>query len=367
MKLMSRPNIPNRERLFGRIEQALDDRRLSNDGPFVQELEQQIAKLHQVRHCVAVSSGTVGLEIAVRALGLEGEVILPSFTFIATAHVLQWLGIRPVFCDVAGHNIDPNRIEELITPRTTGIMGVHVWGRPCQTERLERIAREHDLQLLFDAAHAFGCSHRGRMIGRFGDAEVFSFHATKVFHTLEGGAILTDDDEVAEKAQLLRNFGFLDYDDVVCLGINGKMNEISAAAGLTMLEQLDEIVAANLRNHRRYQAELEGLEGIRLVEHDDDQRNNYHYVVIEVDEGKAGISRNDLIYALDKEGIVARRYFYPGCHRMEPYRSLQPHAGLLLPETERLVERVMVLPSGTAIEERDVIRVCQVIRSYTGC
>jgi dTDP-4-amino-4,6-dideoxygalactose transaminase len=364
MKLMSRPNIPNRERLFGRIGRALDGRRLSNDGPFVQELEYKVAELHQVEHCIAVNSGTMGLEIAARALGLEGEVILPSFTFVATAHILQWLGIRPVFCDVAGHHIDPERIEELITPRTTGIMGVHTWGQPCQVKLLERIARKHRLRLLFDAAHAFGCSHRGRMIGRFGDAEVLSFHATKVFHTLEGGAILTDDDEVAEKAQLLRNFGFLDYDDVVCLGINGKMNEISAAVGLTMLEQLDEIVAVNLLNHRRYQAELEGLAGIRLVEYDGSQRNNYHYVVIEVDEEKTGISRNDLIYALDREGIVARRYFYPGCHRMEPYRSLQPHAGLLLPETERLVKRVMVLPSGTAIGERDVMRVCQVIRSY---
>ena len=364
MKLMSRPNTPNRERLFKRIGRALDDRRLSNDGPFVQELEYQVAELHQVEHCVAVSSGTMGLEIAARALGLEGEVILPSFTFIATAHVLQWLGIRPVFCDVAKHHIDPERIEELITPRTTGIVGVHTWGQPCQVKLLERIARKHRLRLLFDAAHAFGCSHRRRMVGEFGDAEVLSFHATKVFHTLEGGAILTDDDEIAEKARLLRNFGFLDYDDVICLGINGKMNEVSAAVGLTMLEQLDEIVAANLRNYRQYRAELEGLEGIRLVEHDDSQRNNYHYVVIEVDEEKAGISRDDLIYALDREGIVARRYFYPGCHRMEPYRSLQPHAGLLLPETEQLVKRVMVLPSGTAIEEKDVIQVCQVIRSY---
>ena len=177
MKLMSRPNIPNRERLFKRIGKALDNRRLSNDGPFVQELEYQVAELHQVRHCVAVSSGTMGLEIAVRALGLEGEVILPSFTFVATAHILQWLGIKPVFCDVAGHHIDPGRVEELITPRTTGIMGVHVWGQSCQVERLEQIAREHDLRLLFDAAHAFGCS-----VG--GDINVLSFHATKVTRVL---------------------------------------------------------------------------------------------------------------------------------------------------------------------------------------
>lgn len=350
--------------MFERIGRALDGRQLSNDGPFVQELERRVAELHQVKHCVAVSSGTVGLEIAARALGLEGEVILPSFTFVATAHALQWLGIRPVFCDVTGHHIDPDRIEELITPRTTGIVGVHVWGQSCQVERLGRIAGERDLRLLFDAAHAFGCSHRGRMMGGFGDAEVLSFHATKVFHTLEGGAILTDDDGTAERARLLRDFGFTDYDEVACMGINGKMNEVSAAVGLTMLEQLDEIVAANQRNYRRYRAELEGLPGIGLIEHDD--RNNHHYVVAEISEEEAGISRDDLILALGKEGILARRYFYPGCHRMEPYRSLQPHAGLLLPETERLVERVMVLPSGTAMEEGDVIRVCQVIRDYVG-
>lgn len=360
------PNIGDTDRLYQRIGDALDRRWLTNYGPFVQELEEQIAALLGVGHCVAVCNGTVALEIAIRVLGMRGEVIVPSFTFVATAHALQWQGIKPVFCDVADgtYNIDPARVEELITPNTTGIIGTHVWGKPCEIYQLDSIAHRHKLTLLFDAAHAFRCSYWGQPVGQFGDMEVFSFHATKFFNTFEGGAIVTRHKGLADKARHMCNFGFVDTDVVDYVGTNGKMNEISAAMGLTNLESLDEFVSANRRNYKHYKAELEDLDGVTLIGYNEEEQNNYQYIVLEVFQDRAGICRDDLMYALQKENILARRYFYPGCHRMEPYRSYQPHAGLLLPVTEKLVERVLVLPTGTAIGEREVNRICQVVQDY---
>ena len=361
---VGRPNLPDRDRLLARIGEVLDRRWLTNDGPCVRELEERVSAFLDVRHCVAMCNGTVALEIAIRAAGLSGEVIVPSLTFVATAHALQWQQITPVFCDVdpRTHNLDVARVEELITPRTTGIIGVHLWGRPCDVEGLERVARRRDLVVLYDAAHAFGCSHRGRMIGSFGHGEVLSFHATKVFNTLEGGALVTNDDALAGRARLMRNFGFEGYDAVGYIGTNGKMNEISAATGLAGLECLDDFVAANRRNHERYRRGLAGVPGITVLRYDDAERCNYQYVVSEVEERLTGIGRDRLVEVLWAENVMARRYFYPGCHAMEPYRSFFPHARLLLPETERLAARLMTLPTGTAVDEATVDRVCELVR-----
>lgn len=360
---VGRPNIGNRERLLERINDMLDRRWLTNNGPYVQELEQRICELLGVKHCVAMCNGTVALEIAIRALGLHGEVIVPSFTFVATAHALQWQEITPVFCDVAPgtHHIDPARVEELITPRTTGIIGVHVWGQACDVEALVEIAHRRNLKLMFDAAHAFACSYKGQMIGNFGDAEVFSFHATKFFNSFEGGAVVTNDDELAEKLRFMRNFGFAGYDDVDYVGINGKMTEICAAMGLTSLESLDEFIAVNYRNYKAYERELADIPGLKLFRYDENEKCNYQYIIVEVDEEVAGVSRDQLVEFLHAHNVLARRYFYPGCHRMEPYRSYFPHAGLLLPETEKLTQRVMSLPTGTAVDEEIVQQVCNLI------
>jgi dTDP-4-amino-4,6-dideoxygalactose transaminase len=361
---VGRPNIGNRERLLERINDILDRRWLTNAGPYVKQLEGAIAKLLGVKHCVAMCNGTVALENAIRALRLSGEVIVPSFTFVATAHALQWQEITPVFCDVdpLTHNISPLQVEEMITPKTTGIIGVHLWGRACNVEALTEIARRHKLKLLFDAAHAFRCSYKGRMVGSFGDAEVFSFHATKFFNTMEGGAIATNDDDLAAKLCLMKNFGFTDYDRVDYLGVNGKMNEISAAMGLTALESLDDFVQINKENYRTYRIELAGLPGLRILAYDEKEKCNYQYVVLEVDEVTTNIDRDQLVEILHAENVLARRYFYPGCHRMEPYRSHFPHAGLVLPNTERLTKRVFSLPTGTAIGNEDIKGVCQILR-----
>lgn len=203
-------------------------------------------------------NATVALEIASRALNLHGEVIVPSYTFIATAHALQWQEITPVFCDIdpATHNIDPTKIERLITPRTTGIIGVHVWGRGCDTEAIEEIAARRNLKLMYDASHGFACSKGGRMLGTFGECEVFSFHATKFLNCFEGGAVVTNNDDLAEKMRLMRNFGFQGFDNVVYLGVNGKLTEIHAAMGLTNLEAIEDIIAMKPAKLRSLQGGL---------------------------------------------------------------------------------------------------------------
>jgi dTDP-4-amino-4,6-dideoxygalactose transaminase len=362
---VGRPNIGDREEFLKYAEEIFDRRWLSNNGPMVQELERQIARYLDVKHCVAMCNGTVALEIAIRALALEGEVIVPSYTFIATAHALHWQAITPVFADIdpATHTLDVDAVRRMITPRTTGIIGVHLWGRGAAVEELQAIADEYDLRLMFDAAHAFACSHKGRMIGNFGACEVLSFHATKFFNTFEGGAVVTNNDRLAETMRLMRNFGFAGLDNVIYPGTNGKMIEIAAAMGLVNLHALDRVIDANLRNYRVYQRELADLPGISLLSFDESERNNYQYVVMEVG-AECPVSRDRIIQALHAENILARKYFWPGCHKMQPYRDLYPHAGLLLPNTEQVADRVVVLPTGTTVSEADAATICAILRSF---
>lgn len=360
---VGRPNIGNRERLMERINDMLDRRWFTNNGPYVQEFEQRLAEYTGVKHAIAMTNATIAQEIAVRAAGISGEVIIPSFTFVATAHALQWQEITPVFCDIAPgtHHIDPARVEAMITPRTSAILGVHVWGAPCEIDALSEIAQRRGLHLMFDAAHAIGCSYKGEMIGRFGEAEIVSFHATKFLNSFEGGAVLTNDDALADRIRYMRNFGFAGVDKVDYVGTNGKMSEVAAAMGLTSMESIAEIIAVNQHNYLAYQAGLANLPGVKLFAYDQTQRNNFQYVILEIDEAEAGISRDQLVKILHAENVLARRYFYPGCHQMEPYRSYYPHAGLLLPETEKLTQRVMSLPTGTAVDETAVETICGIL------
>lgn len=362
---VGRPNLGNRAEFLQRIETMLDRRYLTNSGPFEREFERRVAELLGVRHCVAMCNATIALEIAIRALELKGEVIVPSFTFVATAHALQWQQITPVFCDIdpRTHNLDPAKIQARITPRTTGILAVHLWGRPGPIGALQKIADANGLALLFDAAHAFGCRQGDRLIGGFGRAEVLSFHATKFINAGEGGAVVTNDPALAERMQLMKNFGFAGYDNVISIGTNGKMNEISAALGLTHLDCLDAFTETNRAHFRVYEESLAGIPGLSLLKYRAEQSPNYQYVVAEVEERAMGLTRDELIAVLHAEQILARRYFYPGVHRMEPYRSLFPEAGAHLPETEALARRVLVLPTGTGVTSADIAKICAVIGS----
>src|SRR5580700_8437806 len=361
---VGRPNIGDKEQLLARIGEVVDRRWLTNSGPCVEEFEQSLRQLLGVSHCESMCNATDGLQLAIRAMEMSDEVIVPAFTFIATAHAVQWLGFTPVFCDVDPHThtIDPARVEELITPRTTGIVGVHLWGQPCDIEALEGIKRRHRLKLLFDSAHAFNCSWRGRMIGNFGDAEVFSFHATKVFNTFEGGALATNNADLARRVRQMRNFGFSGIDRTDALGTNAKMSEASAAMGLTNLESLSVFLAANHRNYTAYQEGLEGIPGVRMLQYDTSEKRNYQYIVLEVDESRALLTRDHLQDILWAENVLARRYFYPGCHRMEPYASTMPNVGSRLPVTERLARRVLVLPTGTAVDAEQIEIICGILR-----
>ncbi|MGZ5545325.1 MAG: DegT/DnrJ/EryC1/StrS family aminotransferase, partial [Limisphaerales bacterium] len=243
-----------------------------------------------------------------------------------------------------------------------GIVGVHLWGRPCDVEALEDIARRHRLKVMYDAAHAFGCSSNGRMVGNFGACEVYSFHATKFLNSFEGGAIVTNDDQLATKLRFMRNFGFAGYDKVDYLGVNGKMTEICAAMGLTSLEAIDDVITINRRNHGTYSEQLRDVTGTCLVQYDRSEHQNFQYVVLQVDGNVAPLNRDELLQVLHAENVLARRYFWPGCHRMEPYRTLQPKAAKQLPHTETIASRVLILPTGQEVSTKTVRQICGIIR-----
>ena len=364
---VGRPNIGNREAFLARVGQILDNQWLTNNGPMVQEFEQRIAQYLGVKHCVAMCNGTIALEIAIRALNLKGEVIVPSWTFIATAHALYWQDITPVFADIdpRTHNLDPAAVRRMITPRTSGIIGVHLWGRAAPVDELQAIADEHKLKLLFDAAHAFGSTYKGRTIGHFGACEVLSFHATKAFNTMEGGAVVTNDGALAGALRLMRNFGFHGYDNVIHPGTNGKMVEVCAAMGLTNLDMLDDVFATNRRNHAAYKAALSDVPGIHVLDYDANERNSHHYIVVEVDE-RCAATRDQIISALRAENILARKYFWPGCHKMKPYRDLFPHAGMMLRNTEKLAQKIVVLPNGHSIDDGAIDTIGNILSVLAG-
>ncbi len=368
---IGRPNIGDRAAFNKRLDKIFADHWLTNDGQFVREFESKLADYLGVKHCIAMSNGTIALELAIKALPMnnkqgQAEVIIPSMTFVATAHALKWQEVTPVFADIDAnsYNLCEKSVESLINEHTTGIIGVHLYGRPCNIDTLENLADRYQLKLAFDAAHAFGAAYDGQLIAGFGDCEVFSFHATKVFNTFEGGAVTTNDDELAEKLRLMRNFGFAGEDQVVYLGTNGKMAEVNAAMGLTNLEALPSFIEQNFQNYCTYKKTLSGIPGIKLIEHKQHEACNYHYIIVEVDAALYGAERDALKDFLSEYDVLARRYFYPGCHRMEPYKTLYPNAHRHLENTERFSERMLALPNGMQINQEQVAWLCSLIESF---
>jgi len=357
------PNLGDVELFRELVSEAFERRWFTNNGELVQRLEAIISNYLGVSHCILVSNATIGLQIAAHELGLSGEVIVPAYTFVATPHSLLWQGIKPRFVDVdpATHLIDVNLIEQAITSKTTGILGVHLWGQPCHPEALQAIADRHNLKLFFDSAHAFACGNDGTKLGSYGECEVFSFHATKFFNTFEGGAITTNDDELALRIRRAINFGFSGLDNVTQLGTNGKMSEIHAAMGIACFKTIGEIIEVNHQHYLHYRKRLSGLSGIRFFNYDKTKDTNYQYVVIEIDSKLARITRDHLMEHLHNKHIYARRYFYPGCHRMAPYGTEAYGDKAIMPQTDLLCERTMLLPTGTGITEADVGRVCDEI------
>ena len=327
----------------------------------MREFREKLEEFLQVKYCIPICNGTIALELAERALGFKDEVVLPSYTFIATAHSLQWQQIRPVFADIGENTvtIDPESIKRMLTPKTSGIIGVHVYAYPCDYTEIDKIAAERGIKVLYDAAHAFGCEVNGIPYANLGNASVFSFHATKFFNSFEGGAVATNDEALAEEIRLMSNFGFAGgvLDQVDYLGINGKMTEISAAMGLAMLDSVEEIREKNRQNYLVYREVFREIEGIDLIEPPDSMtKQNWQYVIARLNEDVFGLSRDITVEALRAENILVRRYFYPGCHRMHPYRELYPTNYKLLPETKSLSEQVISLPTGQSVDT-DVLRI----------
>jgi dTDP-4-amino-4,6-dideoxygalactose transaminase len=357
------PNVGDRA-LFARLVAEMFERRwFTNHGKLVQQFEKRLREHLGVKHCITVSNATVGLQLACRALGLTGEVILPSFTFVATPHAVAWQGLTPVFADIdpATHCLCPYSVESLITDNTSAIIGVHLWGQPCDTDRLQTIAQRYGLKLIYDAAHAFHCKNGSQMIGNFGNCEVFSFHATKFFNTFEGGAIATNDDQLASLITRMKNFGFVGNEEIDCVGTNAKLSEVAAAMGLSMFERIGEIAQCNLSNYDRYATLLSDVPGIAIRQYGDSVQRNWQYAVVEVEAETFGCTRDELLANLHQNAVLARRYFYPGCHRLKVYADTFGRTGRKLPNTDAVAERVLCLPTGTSICQQDVDVVCQII------
>lgn len=352
------PSRPDREKFLELISNCVDNNKYTNNGPLLEKLEEKIAHFLGVTNCILVANATLGIQLTAKAMELSGEVIVPAFTFIGTASALEWQGLRPVFCDVDPntHTICPKHCRELINSKTTAILGVHLWGRPCPVIELQEIAIEYNLRLFYDSAHAFGCGIGNRLLASFGDAEIFSFHATKAFQSGEGGAITTNNDALATKLRRMRNFGFLDFDKTACLGINGKMSEFHAALGLVNFESFNKSIEQNKVNYNLYCSFLSACTEISILRYT--PPHNFHYVVVEIREN-ARLTRDELWETLTKEGILARRYFYPGCHRMQPFGTLDQYKPLY--HTDQLTKRCLVLPGGPNIKPEEIALVCKII------
>jgi dTDP-4-amino-4,6-dideoxygalactose transaminase len=343
---VTRPLLPPLDRVSARLAQVWDSKWLTNGGPQHEALEAALRRRLQVEHLSLFNNGTIALVAAVKALDLSGEVITTPFTFPATPHALSWSGITPVFADLDPERLTlaPAAVEASITSRTTAILGVHVYGVPCDVEALGAIARRHRLALVYDAAHAFGVRVNGTPIGCYGDATMFSFHATKLFHTAEGGAIVSRSEELRHRIERLKNFGIADQETVETVGLNGKMSELQAVLGLEVLECMDEELARRREVIATYRRVLADVRGVTFVPEPPGVESSRQYCVIRIDPAEFGCSRDEVHEALKRNNVFTRKYFYPLCSDYASYRGLPSAAPARLPVARRAVTEVLCLP-----------------------
>jgi dTDP-4-amino-4,6-dideoxygalactose transaminase len=364
---VTQPSLPPLEEFMPYLEQIWDNKILTNGGPYHQQLEQALCEYLGVEHLALFSNGTIALITALQALRITGEVITTPYSFVATSHSLLWNGIKPVFVDIdpATFNLDPARIEAAITPQTTAIMPVHCYGQPCDVEAIQRIADIYNLRVIYDAAHAFGVRTAQGSVLTHGDLSVLSFHATKVFNTFEGGAIVCPDAKTKQRIDHLKNFGFVNETTVVAPGINGKMSEINAAFGMLQLRHVDGAIARRREIDAQYRKGLAGVRGLRFGLNMAEQVSapNYSYFPILVDP-EYGLSRDALYDALKAEGIYARRYFYPLITDFPMYRGLPSAQRDNLPAATQAAARVLCLPIYPALTDADVERVVGILAAH---
>jgi dTDP-4-amino-4,6-dideoxygalactose transaminase len=359
---VTQPFLPPLEEFLPYLERIWDSKQVTNGGPFHVQLEQALCDFLGVEHLSLFSNGTLALITALQAMKVTGEVITTPFSFVATTHALHWNGIKPVFADIdpVSMNLDPRRIEAAITPYTTAILPVHVYGNPCEVEEIERIADTYGLRVLYDAAHAFGVRKHGESILKFGDMSVLSFHGTKIFNTFEGGAIVCKDAKTKRHIDHLKNFGFADEVTVVKPGINAKMNEIQAAFGMLQLRYMDQISDARARIAERYRAAFKDVEGLLLHEVAQHSTRNYSYFPVRI-TSQFPISRDQLYDALRDKDIWARRYFYPLISEFPSYRGLPSAPPGNLPVATEVSRQVLCLPIYPALDVGSQDRIIDVV------
>jgi dTDP-4-amino-4,6-dideoxygalactose transaminase len=361
---VTQPLLPPLEEFIPYLQQIWKSKRLTNNGPFHQQLEQALCDYLGVKHIALFSSGTVALITALQTLRITGEVITTPYSFVATAHSLLWNGIKPVFVDVdpVSLNLDPGRIEAAITPHTTAIMPVHCYGHPCDVDRIEKIADNYGLKVIYDAAHAFGVQWRNDSVLNHGDLSVLSFHATKVFNTFEGGAIVCQDAKTKQRIDHLKNFGFVDEVTVVAPGINGKMSEINAAFGLLQLKGIDAALLKRKAIDARYREALAGVAGIHCLSDACEKVANYAYFPILV-RPDYPLGRDALYQIMQDNGIYARRYFYPLISDFPMYRGMPSAAHANLPVAKAVSEQVICLPIYPDLQPGHIDFIIDVIKS----
>ena len=361
---VTRPFLPDLSKFSEALEPVWDAQWLTNNGQQHQKLEYRLREFLKVPHLSLFNNGTIALVIGCRSLNLSGEVITTPFTFPATSHVLTWNGIEPVFCDIdpLTMNIDSHKIESLITPKTTGILGVHVYGIPCDVHYIQEIADKYNLKVIYDAAHAFGVEIDGVGIGNFGDLSMMSFHATKLFHTAEGGALLFKNPILKTRVDLLKNFGIKNEEEVALPGINGKMNEIQAALGLTLLDYLQQEKDARKEIARCYREHLGDIDGITFMPEFSNVKSSYQYFVIRIDEKVFKHSRDDVHAKLKEYNVFSRKYFYPLCSNYPCYKYLPSAKPEDLPVADQISKEVLSLPFYGQLSVNDIERICAMIR-----
>lgn len=357
------PLLPDLDDFTEFLHQIWEKKWITNNGSFHQELESALAEYLKVPYISLFTNGTLPLLTALQALRITGEVITTPYSFVATTHSIWWNDCRPVFVDIDPKtgNMDPNKIEAAITPRTTAIMPVHVYGQPCDTKAIKEVAQKYNLKVIYDAAHAFGVEVNGNSILNEGDLSTLSFHATKVYNTVEGGAMVMHDVETKKQIDYLKNFGFADEVTVVGPGINSKVDEIRAAYGLLNLQQVDKAIAARQKVAFAYREALRSVEGITFFDDMSGVRHNYSYFPIFVDSDKYGLTRDELYFKMREHGVWGRRYFYPLISTFSTYRGLPSASPENLPNAWKMAESVICLPMHHAMSDNDIERVVDTI------
>jgi dTDP-4-amino-4,6-dideoxygalactose transaminase len=360
---VTRPFLPPLEEFCRGLEEIWESGQLTNNGPILKRYTKALQKYLQTENLTLFNNGTLALQIALQGMGISGEVITTPFTFVATTHALYWNKIRPVFVDIEPkyYTLDPEKVEEAITPWTTAILAVHVYGHPCNHEALADIAKRHNLRLIYDAAHAFGVKVNGQSIAHLGDLSMFSFHATKLYHSLEGGMLAFKEHGLKKTFDYLKNFGFESQEEVVMPGTNAKMNEMQALMGLTVLEHLDEVIQKRKVITNIYRKMLNNIPGLKLPPIPSDHiEYNFAYFPIEIDEREMGISRNRLFQRLKEHNVFARKYFYPLVCDYSCYKNVSVNDPLKI--SRKVSQQIITLPIYDTLDIKDVEKICKIIK-----